>query len=72
MVKQAVAVHKLTLEHNNVHFARWRQVEVPLEGDPASHKQAALEALDKLEADLVAEQRAAAQPKPRRFQLSPE
>lgn len=72
MVKQAVAVHELTLKHNNVHFARWRDVEVPLEGDLAAHKQAALEALDKLEADLVAEQHAAAQTKPRRFQLSPE
>ena len=65
MAKQAMAVHELTLKHNNVHFARWRQVEVPLETDPSSHKQAAIDALDRLESDLIFEQRATAQPKPR-------
>src|SRR4029079_788540 len=30
MAKQAADVHKLTLQHNNTHFARWRQVQVPL------------------------------------------
>ena len=31
MLKQALAVHDLTLKHNNIHFARWREVQVPLE-----------------------------------------
>ena len=72
MAKQAMAVHELTLKHNNVHFARWRQVEVPLETDPSSHKQAAIDALDRLESDLIFEQRATAQPKPRRYRLTPQ
>ena len=72
MAKQAMAVHELTLKHNNVHFARWRDVEVPLETDPSSRKQAAIDALDRLESDLIAEQRAAVQPKPRRYQLTPQ
>ena len=71
MAKQATAVHELTLKHNNVHFARWRNVQVPLQGDPSPHQQSAIEALDKLEADLVTEQHAAAQPKPRHFVLAP-
>jgi hypothetical protein len=29
MAKQAAQVHKLTLQHNNMHFQRWRQVQVP-------------------------------------------
>src|SRR5438094_3328500 len=72
MAKQAMAVHELTLKHNNVHFARWRDVQVPLETDPSSRKQAAIDALDRLESDLIAEQRAAVQPKPRRYQLTPQ
>jgi hypothetical protein len=72
MAKQAMAVHELTLKHNNVHFARWREVEVPLENDQVSHKQAAIDALDRLESDLIAEQRSAAQPKARRYRLTPQ
>src|SRR5439155_26381132 len=61
-----------TLKHNNVHFARWREVQVPLETDPSSHKQAAIDDLDRLESDLVFEQRATAQPKPRHYRLTPQ
>jgi len=69
MAKQAASVHALTLKHNNIHFARWRQVQAPLADDRLARKQAALAALDKLEDDVVAQQRAAAQPKPRRYEL---
>lgn len=71
MAKQATAVHELTVKHNNVHFARWRNMDVPLTDVPSADKQAALGALDKVEADLVAEQHAAAQPKPHHFELVP-
>src|SRR5205814_1270693 len=30
MFKQAAEVHKLTLEHNNLHFTRWRNIQIPL------------------------------------------
>jgi len=71
MARQAMAVHELTVKHNNVHFARWRNVEVPLSDLPSPDKRAALDALDKVEADVVAEQHAAALPKPRHFELVP-
>ena len=72
MARQAAEVHALTLRHNNVHATRWRQVQVPLEKDHSPHLSKALDALDDLEADLLKEQRAAAIPKARHFELSPE
>jgi hypothetical protein len=70
MLKQAQTVHALTLAHNNVHNLRWRQVQVPLQ-EMSSQLRKALETLDAAEDDLVKEQRAAAQPKPRRYELTP-
>ncbi len=49
MLRQALAVHDLTLKHNNIHFARWRQVQVPLEREELERKAAAMAALDGLE-----------------------
>lgn len=72
MVKQAIAVHDLTLAHNNLHFARWRYVQVPLEKDQLPHSEAALDALDKLETEVIERQHALAQPKPRHYQLAPQ
>jgi lysophospholipase L1-like esterase len=71
MAKQAAAVHDLTLKHNVVHFARWRQVGVNLDSLalPPAHLQAAADALDTLEADVVQQQRTAAQPKSHRYEL---
>jgi lysophospholipase L1-like esterase len=69
MAKQAAAVHDLTLKHNDVHFARWRTVEVPLAGLATEKTRAAIDALDALEADLVAAQRRTAQPKSRNYVL---
>jgi len=72
MARQAAEVHQLTLAHNNIHAARWRQVQVPLEKYHAERAPAAMEALDALEVELIARQRAAAQPQARRYQLVPE
>ncbi len=71
MVKQAAAVSDLTAKHNTIHFARWRQLQVPLQGDQLPHLQAAFDALDALEADVVEKQRALSQPKARHYQLAP-
>jgi lysophospholipase L1-like esterase len=74
MAKQAAEVHDLTLRHNVLHFARWRQVQVNLQKvavDPA-HVRTAADALDVLEADVVVQQRAAAQPKSHRYELAAE
>jgi lysophospholipase L1-like esterase len=72
MQAQAKRVHELTRRHNEIHFARWRQVQVPLEDDYLRNQQPALEALDALEKELIARQRAAAQPVSHRYRLTPE
>ncbi len=69
MARQAAGVHVLTLKHNNIHFARWRQVQVPLDNDALVQEPLVLGALDSLDSELVQRQRAAAQPKPHRFEL---
>jgi lysophospholipase L1-like esterase len=69
MMRQAAEVHALTLRHNNVHATRWRNIQVPMEKDQTPHLLKALDALDELEADLLREQRAAAQPKARHFEV---
>jgi lysophospholipase L1-like esterase len=71
MAKQAATVHDLTLRHNVVHFARWRTAGVNLDtlALPATHLQAAADALDALETDIVQQQQAAAQPKSHRYEL---
>lgn len=72
MMEQAMGVHALTLQHTGIHQARWRQVQVPLERSNTSELQEALTALDELDAKLVAQQKALAQPKARRFEVVPE
>lgn len=69
MARQAAQVHALTLRHNNIHAARWRQIQVPMERDNTPHLLKALDALDELEGDVLKEQRAAAQPKPHRYEV---
>jgi len=72
MAKQAATVHDLTLKHNDIHFACWRDVQVTLQDYSFAGEQAAVDALDKLEDQIVQQQRAAAQPKPRHYELAPE
>jgi lysophospholipase L1-like esterase len=69
MAKQAQAVHDLTLKHNNIHSLRWRDLQVSLAQQPLPHLAEAMDALDKVEADLVALQRQTAQPKAHRYEL---
>jgi lysophospholipase L1-like esterase len=71
MSKQAMAVHALTLKHNNLHFAAWRQVQVPFQASKSPNIAKAIEAMNALEQEVIAEQRAAAQPKPHRYELTP-
>jgi hypothetical protein len=62
----------VTLKHNDIHFARWREVQVALQDYKLSREQAAADALDRLEEQVVQEQRATAQPRPRRYVLTPQ
>lgn len=73
MQQQAAQVHRLTLKHNDQHAFRWRTIQVPLQSHIEAVQKALpplLEALDEEEAQTVAQQRAAAQPQPRRYELS--
>jgi lysophospholipase L1-like esterase len=71
MHRQAMDVHSLTLRHNDLHFERWRRLQVPLERNGYAHLAQALEGLDALELDIVAEQRAKARPVGHEFELVP-
>jgi len=72
MSKQAMTVETLTDKHNLVHYGRWRMIQVPLEGLSAPHLQQALDDLNLLDGELVEEQRAAALPKTRMYELVPQ
>ena len=70
MLKQALEVHDFTLKHNSIHAARWQELQVGLANKPLPHLQAALDALEGLESELVAGQQAAAQPAVRHYKLT--
>ena len=69
MMRQAENVNNLTLQRTAIHNARWRQLQVPLQKNQSPELLNALGALDELEATLQHDQRAAAQPKMRKFEL---
>jgi hypothetical protein len=73
MMAQAREVHELTLRHNNIHFERWRRVEVPMAGYESPKVRHAvqelIQALDEEEAGVVKVQRAKARPVPRSYEL---
>ena len=71
MTKQATAVHMLTLKHNKIHKYRWREIQVPFQGAQTEHLAQAIAGLDGLESEVVADQHAAAQPKPHKFAIKP-
>jgi lysophospholipase L1-like esterase len=70
MMKQASAVHSLTLKHNLVHFDRWRHVQLALD-EVTPDTERAMAAMDQVEQNLIKQQRATAQPKPHRYELAP-
>jgi lysophospholipase L1-like esterase len=72
MAKQSQSVHALTVRHNDVHFVRWRDVQVPLQEATSTRMPKALAALDALEDDFVQQQHAAARPRPHRYELVPQ
>jgi lysophospholipase L1-like esterase len=85
MMRQALAVHRLTIHHNDLHFQRWRSLQVPAERrkDRAADGKDkgvdvmdravanAMKGLDSVEAALVSDQREEALPTPHRYELSP-
>ena len=72
MLQQAMDVHALTLQHNNIHYFRWRTVEVPMAKETYESKEKVIADLDRLDAEIVARQRQTAQPATHHFELSPQ
>ncbi len=72
MVEQARKVHDLTIRHNEIHYRRWRVVEVNLQDYDTPHVANALAELDAFENEVVDVQRNTAQPKPHNFELEPQ
>jgi lysophospholipase L1-like esterase len=72
MAEQASKVHQLTLRRAGAHNHRWRNIQVPYQdyGKTAGFAKA-LEGFDALEGEIQTEQRAAALPKPHKFELKP-
>jgi lysophospholipase L1-like esterase len=72
MAKQSAKVHDLTVKHNDIHFARWRDVQISLKDYKLAGEPAAVEALDKLEEQIVQVERATARPLVRHYELTVE
>jgi hypothetical protein len=72
MSRQARRVHDLTTRRSRVQFARWRRVQVPLHRGPSPRFLAAMRRWEAREESLVRQQRAAALPRVRRYELTPE
>lgn len=73
MVRQAAAVHKLTLQRASIHNTRWRTFEVPYANADESVRQglpAVLAAMDQADRAIAVMQRTAARPVPHTFQLN--
>jgi lysophospholipase L1-like esterase len=71
MLKQSLDVLLRSFVHNQIHFARWRIVQLPLEKLAPEHYNPAMADLDALETEAVTAQREAAQPKPHRYEITP-
>jgi lysophospholipase L1-like esterase len=71
MMRQSLAVHRLTIRHNDLHFQRWRSLQVPLEKSEDRTVTRAIHGLDNLESQMVSDQVEEARPVPHRYELTP-
>jgi lysophospholipase L1-like esterase len=71
MSQQASEVRDWTQRHMEIHQFRWRVLQVPLGAENIEYLNETMNNLDSIEAQVVTKQRAAAQPRPHVFQLSP-
>jgi len=74
MTQQAKQVHQLTIQHNQLHFERWRDLQLRLAKHTSktisTATQNLLAAFDAEEAGVVVKQRQLAQPVKRQYELS--
>ena len=69
MSNQAMGVRDLTARHIEIHQFRWRVLQVPLGDSGIQNLDNTMKNLDSVEAEVVARQRAAAQPRPHVYQV---
>jgi lysophospholipase L1-like esterase len=70
MSRQAAEVRDLTVKHIEVHFHRFHTFEAQYQGLDLQHLDETIKSLDTLDNEIVAHQRATAQPRPHVFQLA--
>ncbi len=70
MQTQAAAVYDLVQRHNHVHFARWRMLQEAFRGYNMTTLDAAVKALDAVEAEAIALEWELAQPHPHHYQIA--
>lgn len=70
MSKQAMDVRDWTVRHIEIHQFRWRTLQVPLQDAGIDNVGQSIKDLDATEAEVVAHQRQAAQPRPHVYQLA--
>lgn len=71
MSDQAMTVYQMVNEHSDLHYDRWRHVQVPLAGNKLSQTEAAVSAMDALEDKVVDQERKAALPREHTFSITP-
>ena len=71
MSEQAMQVYQITTQHVDLHWDRWRHVQVPLAGEKPADLEETLHKMDSLEQYVVERERKAAQPKQHSFSLTP-
>jgi lysophospholipase L1-like esterase len=71
MLRQSMAVHDLTRRILALRIVRWQNLQVGLQDEKSPHIDEALNSLDALQTELVAERRAIAQPKVHLYELAP-
>ncbi|MFC6644623.1 SGNH/GDSL hydrolase family protein [Granulicella cerasi] len=71
MSDQAFDVYQAVAQHNDLHFDRFRHVQVALDSDKFAEQSAASQAMDTLEAAVVKKARELAKPKSHTFELVP-
>lgn len=68
---QAMKVYQLAVSHEEIHFDRWRNIQVPLEENHLAQTKPAIDSLDALDDAVAAKMREVARPISHQFQLVP-
>jgi hypothetical protein len=67
--EQAMKVYQLAVSHEEIHFDRWRNIQVPLDDYHLAQTKSAMNSLDALDDAVAAKMREVAHPVPHQFQL---